>query len=131
MGKWLAGIASSIIAGVAVAWLSGWMPLGPSPAPQQGAVRGFLVAAPALGVRRPSDVEAGQAICGTPAAISTARTIPGFAPARFRALPAADLRGAWDAGACDLIFVEAHDHADRLFPPGQADVRVVPIRTAR
>jgi hypothetical protein len=131
MGKWLAGVLATIIAGVAVYWLTKGVdrdPLLPPTPTVASAPIGYLWVPDTAAIRSISDLGSGMAICGTDATIAQLRSAAELSRFTFRTIAGPELVSAHQQGLCAGVLFREREHATQLFPPMQTGGRVLEIR---
>lgn len=132
MGKWIAGVAATVIGGVLVYWLtvgmqlpSKPMPTYPSPTPKIS--KGFLVLLKSSNISEVEDLRRGDKICTSKSGAEFLRTLSPFSALDLLVIPAGEIYGALTRGVCSSAFVFQRESADKLFPVGITGMRLIPV----
>ena len=130
MGKWIAGVAATVIGGVLVYWLTSGInspqtPLPPSPKPK--ITKGYLVVNKNSILHRVEDLRVGDKICTSKSGAETLRSLPHVSEIDLRVLPISEIYQALQTGVCNASFVFRREDADKQFPVGITYLRLIPV----
>lgn len=134
MGKWIAGVAATVIGGILVYWLTIGIqpqpkPIPPHPSPAPKITKGYLVLLKDSNIYEVEELRRGDKICTSKRGAEFLRTLSPFSSLDFRVIPAGEVYVALTKGVCGSAFVFQRESADKLFPVGITGMRLIPVYT--
>jgi hypothetical protein len=145
MGRWISGVAATVIGGVLVYWLTVGVPRKPTPLPQptpsiprqpaplpqptatHRITKGFLVVFKSSNIHKVEHLRKGDKICTSKSGAEILRSLPSFRELDIGILSASDMFQALQTGVCSAIFVLRREDADKLLPVKVADMRLMEV----
>lgn len=139
MGKWIAGVAATVIGGILVFWLTVGIqpqptprlpqptPRSPQPTPKPKITKGYLVVLENSNIHKAEDLRRSDKICAFKSGAEFLRAFPPFSEQGLRVLPANEMYQALRMGVCNTAFVFQRESADKLFPVGITGMRLIPV----
>ena len=125
MGKWIAGVAATVIGGILVFWLT--VGIQPQPTPKPKITKGYLVVLENSNIHKAEDLRRSDKICAFKSGAEFLRAFPPFSEQGLRVLPANEMYQALRMGVCNTAFVFQRESADKLFPVGITGMRLIPV----
>lgn len=134
MGKWIAGVAATVIGGVLVYWLTFGIqpqstPMLTHPSPAAKISKGYLVLLKNSNIYEVEDLRRGDKVCTSTSGVEFLRTLSPFSELDLLAIPAGGLYEALTKGVCSSAFVFKRESADKIFPVGITGMRLIPVYT--
>jgi len=144
MGKWLAGIAATVIASVLIYYITGSdkksppppspdrtivitpPPSPPSP-PRAKVLRGYLAVDHRSRINAPEDLGVSGKLCAMKNGASFLRSFPPLAKYTPVVISPSELYQAFTSGMCSAIFFSQREHADKLLPVNVTSMRLIPV----
>jgi hypothetical protein len=147
MGKWIGGLAATVIGGVLVFWLTVGIqpssqpssqppsqpptstPKTPSDLLNQKAERivGYLVVFRGSSIQKAEDLRRDDKICTSKRGAQLARTLGSLSAANLIVVAPAEWYMLLERNACTAVFVIERETADKLFPVGTTAVSIVAV----